>query len=143
MQCVMPTFPSAGLSKERPARFGPRTASFSRCVSLHVLDPRMATFDDGRSMQERMLAGDLYLADDPEIAESRLRTRELMNRYNTTPVRATTEQRRLLEELLGSFGQDSEIRPPLYVDNGWQISIGARCFSNFGLVALDVATISI
>jgi hypothetical protein len=25
---------------------------------------------DGRSMRERMLAGDLYLADDPEIAEA-------------------------------------------------------------------------
>lgn len=103
----------------------------------------MDTSDDGRSMHERMLAGDLYLTDDPEILESRRRTTELMERYNATTAGDGFERRRLLQALLGSFGADSEIRPPLYVDNGWQITIGARCFANFGLVALDVAPITI
>ncbi|WP_308259108.1 sugar O-acetyltransferase [Pseudonocardia sp. H11422] len=35
------------------------------------------------------------------------------------------------------------IRPPLFCDYGYQIHIGARVFVNFGLVALDVATITI
>jgi len=35
------------------------------------------------------------------------------------------------------------IRPPLYCDLGYQITIGARVFVNFGLVALDVAKITI
>ena len=34
-------------------------------------------------------------------------------------------------------------RPPLYCDYGWQLRVGVRTFINFGLVALDVATITI
>jgi maltose O-acetyltransferase len=37
----------------------------------------------------------------------------------------------------------SEIRPPFYCDYGSQVSMGARSFANFGLVALDPAPIVI
>ncbi len=94
-------------------------------------------------MRERMLAGDLYIADDPEIAEQSSRAQGLMESFNATSARAGTERRRLLEELLGSVGEGTEIRSPLYVDYGTYIRIGARCFANFGLVALDVAPITI
>jgi maltose O-acetyltransferase len=103
----------------------------------------MAAENDTRSMRERMLAGDPYLADDPEIAEAIARTLDLTAAYNATSARATTRRRRLLEELLGAIGEGTEIRPPLFVDYGSNIRIGARCFANFGLVALDVAAITI
>ena len=98
---------------------------------------------DRRSMRERMLAGDLYIADDPELAEAHHAAMDLMDAYNATSVRQGALRRRLLEELLGSVGEGTEIRPPLYVDYGTHISVGARCFANFGLVALDVASIVI
>ena len=88
-----------------------------------------------------MLAGEFYIADDPELEEQNRRALSLVEAYNVTSVRARDERRRLLEELLGSIGEGTEIRPPLYVDYGSQITIGARCFANFGLVALDVAKI--
>jgi len=94
-------------------------------------------------MRERMLAGDLYIADDPELAERNLRAMDLMEAFNATPARAGDERRRLLGDLLGAVGEGTEIRPPLYVDYGAHLTIGARCFANFGLVALDVAPISI
>lgn len=94
-------------------------------------------------MLERMRAGDLYIADDPEIAELNLRAMDLTEAYNSTPARAVKERRRILEELLGSIGEGTEIRAPLHVDYGSQMTIGSRCFVNFGLVALDVAPISI
>lgn len=94
-------------------------------------------------MRERMLAGDLYIADDPEIEELSRRAHALMTAYDATTPRQGPLRRRLLEELLGSLGDETEIRPPLYVDFGVHISIGARCFVNFGLMALDVAPISI
>ncbi|WP_240619667.1 sugar O-acetyltransferase [Blastococcus sp. TF02-8] len=103
----------------------------------------MATQDDDRSMRERMLAGDLYLADDPEIAEQSARALDLADAYNATSARQGPLRRRLLEELLGAIGEGTEIRPPLRVDYGSNIRIGARCFANFGLVALDVAAITI
>ncbi|MGY1832453.1 sugar O-acetyltransferase [Geodermatophilus sp. SYSU D01180] len=99
--------------------------------------------DDGRTMRERMLAGDLYVADDPELAEENAAALDLVAAYNATSVRQRPLRRELLGRLLGAVGEDTEIRPPLYVDYGSRIRIGARCFANFGLVALDVAAITI
>ena len=98
---------------------------------------------DPRTMRERMLAGDLYTADDPELRAAGTRALDLADAYNATTVRQGPLRRRLLEELLGSVGEGTEIRPPLLVDYGSSIRIGARCFANFGLVALDVAPITI
>jgi maltose O-acetyltransferase len=103
----------------------------------------MALTDDTRSMRERMLAGDLYIADDPDLAEASSRALDLAAAYNATSVRQAALRRSLLDELLGSVGEGTEIRPPFHVDYGSHISMGARCFANFGLIALDVAPISI
>ncbi|GAB2865909.1 sugar O-acetyltransferase [Myroides odoratimimus subsp. xuanwuensis] len=90
-----------------------------------------------------MLSGALYQADDAELGEAICRAQDLTDAYNATGVRQGDERRRLLEELLGSVGADVEIRPPLRVDYGTQLSIGARTFANFGLVALDCAAITV
>ncbi|GAB3308900.1 sugar O-acetyltransferase [Geodermatophilus aquaeductus] len=99
--------------------------------------------DDDRTMRERMLAGDPYIADDPEIGEASAAALDLVAAYNATSVRQRPLRRHLLEQLLGAVGEDTEIRPPLYVDYGSNLRIGARSFANFGLVALDVAAITI
>lgn len=52
-------------------------------------------------------------------------------------------RRELLEQILGAVGEDVEIRPPFHVDYGTNIRIGARTFVNFGLMALDVADITL
>lgn len=98
---------------------------------------------DTRSARERMLAGELYIADDPEIAELHLRAQDITQAYNATPARDRRTRRRLLESLLGAVGEGTEIRSPLYVDYGAHIRMGARCFANFGFVALDVCEIVI
>ncbi|NMO50014.1 sugar O-acetyltransferase [Actinoplanes sp. TBRC 11911] len=94
-------------------------------------------------MRERMLAGDLYIADDPELAAQSLRAMDLTDAFNATSARDPEQRRRLLTELLGEVGEGVEIRPPLRVDYGSHIRIGAGTFANFGLIALDVAPISI
>ena len=99
--------------------------------------------DDSRTQRERMLAGDLYIADDPELAADALRARRLLDEFNRTAADGPTSGAGSSSELLGAFGADSEIRPPFYCDYGYQIRIGARTFVNFGLVALDVAAITI
>ncbi len=101
------------------------------------------THGDDRTQRERLLAGDLYNADDPEIAEDLLRAMRLVEEYNRSPADAGADRRRILAVLLGAFGADSEIRPPLYCDFGYHLRVGARTFVNFGLMALDVAPIVI
>lgn len=95
------------------------------------------------SMRERMLAGDRYRADDPEIAADHQRAMALVEAFNASPAVDPAHRRRLLTALLGAFGEGSEIRPPFHCDYGHQISFGARTFANFGLIVLDVATVTV
>jgi len=99
--------------------------------------------DDARSMRERMLAGDLYIADDPAIGEMSMRAQGLTHRLNQADPNDHALRRALLTELLGAFGEDSEIRPPFRCDYGSQTYVGARTFANWGLVSLDVAEVHI
>ncbi|MFK4151937.1 sugar O-acetyltransferase [Streptomyces fungicidicus] len=99
--------------------------------------------NDPRTNLERMLAGDLYIADDPEIARRQQRAMRLAARYTAAYPENPTEARTTLTELLASVGEDVDVRPPLYVDYGSNISIGARTFVNYHLTALDVARITI
>jgi maltose O-acetyltransferase len=97
----------------------------------------------GRSQRERMLAGELYIADDPQLAADNQRALTLTSQFNASDPADAEKRLALLRELLGSVGEGTEIRPPLYCDYGYQTHIGARTFINFGCVLLDVATITI
>jgi maltose O-acetyltransferase len=108
---------------------------------VHMSGPIPA--GDDRTQRDRMLAGELYLADDPELTEAHRRAMRLIDQYNRTAADGTVDRHRILGELLGAFGVDSNVRPPLYCDYGTHLRIGARTFVNFGLVALDVAPITI
>lgn len=97
-----------------------------------------------RSHRDRMLAGELYRwGDDPQLAVEIGRAAGLLHRFNTSAPGDGRLRHQLLGELLGGLGEDVEIRPPLYVDYGYQIHVGPRTFANYGLVALDVAAITI
>ncbi|MBQ0876696.1 sugar O-acetyltransferase [Streptomyces rochei] len=98
---------------------------------------------DPRTQLERMRAGDLYIADDPEIARMQQRAVRLAARYQAAYAQDPDAARPVLEELLGSLGAEAHVRPPLYVDYGSNITIGARTFVNYNLTALDVAAVTI
>ena len=90
-----------------------------------------------------MLRGELYIADDPELAADHARAQELLERYNVTRHTEQDERDRLLRELLGEVGDGVVVKPPFRCDYGSQISIGARTFVNYGCVILDVAAVRI
>ncbi|MEV8593331.1 sugar O-acetyltransferase [Streptomyces sp. NPDC052012] len=98
---------------------------------------------DPRTNFERMLAGDLYIADDPEIARRQQHAVQLAARYQAAYAEDAGTARPILAELLGRLGDEAYVRPPLYVDYGSNITIGARTFVNYNLTALDVAAITI
>ncbi|MFJ4222958.1 sugar O-acetyltransferase [Microbacterium sp. NPDC089695] len=98
---------------------------------------------DPRTNRERMLAGDLYIGDDPELAARSARAARLADLYERQTLSGDPAARGWLEDLIGDLGEGVVIRPPLHVDYGDHISIGARTFVNLGLTALDVARITI
>jgi maltose O-acetyltransferase len=93
-------------------------------------------------MRERMLAGEPYLFDESLDADTR-RCRALLRTINDATPDQDAERDAALTELLGSFGEHSNIRPPFRCEYGYQIHVGDRVFANFGLVCLDVAPITI
>lgn len=98
---------------------------------------------DDRSNRERMLAGDLYIADDPENARLAQRGLALADAYHRATVAGDPGAHALLADLLGTLGPGAYVKPPLFVDYGENIHIGDRTFVNYHLVALDVAPIRI
>ncbi len=93
--------------------------------------------------REKMLAGQLYLASDPELAAARRRARALTRQYNDTAEEDEAERFRLLQELLGSVGAGTFIELPFRCDYGTYITVGERFYANFGCVILDCAPVRI
>ncbi|TXS44823.1 sugar O-acetyltransferase [Streptomyces sp. t39] len=98
---------------------------------------------DPRTHHERMLAGDPYIADDPEIAREAQRAVRLAAAYQAAYTEDAGAAQPIIEELIGELGAGAHIRPPLFVDYGSRISVGERTFVNVNLTALDVAPITI
>ncbi|MCC2274247.1 sugar O-acetyltransferase [Streptomyces sp. ET3-23] len=93
--------------------------------------------------KQRMLAGDWYLPDDPELRADTERRIALCAAYDAAATAGPAERTKILEQLLGSVDATVRIRPPFHCDFGYHISIGARTFVNFGAVFLDAAPITV
>ncbi|GAA1579569.1 sugar O-acetyltransferase [Dermacoccus profundi] len=93
-------------------------------------------------MRERMLAGELYIADDPVLGEESARAQSLAHRYNTMDPTDSAGRRAVMEELLGAFGEDSEV-PPVPLRLRLQHDDRNRTFANWNLTSLDVARVTI
>jgi maltose O-acetyltransferase len=94
-------------------------------------------------MKQRMQRGELYVADDPELAADFARGQALVERYNALPHTRQDERDRVLRELLGEVGEGVVVRTDFRCEYGTPISIGAGTFINYGCVMLDVAPIRI
>jgi maltose O-acetyltransferase len=96
-----------------------------------------------RAQKERMLAGELYDAMDPELVADRRLAATLLQAYNASHPDEAAGRTSLLRDLLGSVGANAVLRPPFQCDYGYNIHLGRDVFVNFGAVFLDVARIEI
>jgi maltose O-acetyltransferase len=99
--------------------------------------------DPMRSEREKMLAGELYDALDPELVAGRERARDLCQELNATREADAEGRRRILRELFGAGGDSVWMQPPFYCDYGTNIELGERVFFNFNCVVLDVCPVRI
>jgi maltose O-acetyltransferase len=95
------------------------------------------------SEREKMLAGELYDALDPELVEARSRARDLCHSLNTSRESDDKLRRRLCTELFGKGGDTVWMQPPFFCDYGSNIELGERVFFNFNCIVLDVCTVRI
>src|SRR5690606_17976999 len=103
---------------------------------------RTSTEKAMRSEKSKMLAGELYTADDPEIAADLRRTSQWLERYNAAAARPVEERHAMLGEIFAAVGEGAVIRPPFFCDYGSNISLGRGVFLNFNCVILDVVAVS-
>jgi maltose O-acetyltransferase len=94
-------------------------------------------------MKDRMLRGDLYIADDSDLAADFARAQGLLERYNATLHSEQDEREAILRELLGRVGDGVHIRAPFRCEYGTRVSIGDGTFLNYDCLMLDVAPITI
>lgn len=94
--------------------------------------------------KEKMLAGEVYNAADPELIGELMVTREVLYEFNTLRPSESERMKEILKGLLGHVGDnDFLINQPFRCDYGKQISVGKRFFANFNFVVLDEARVTI
>src|SRR4051795_3000957 len=93
--------------------------------------------------REKMLAGQLYDALDPELVAQRYRVRELCQQLNIEQDSNDERRRQLCKQIFGKGGDSVWMQPPFFCDYGGNIELGERVFFNFNCVVLDVCRVRI
>ena len=96
-----------------------------------------------QSEKQKMLAGELYHANDPELEADRSTAAAWIVRYNAALSASDGDRHAMLRERLAEVGDGAVIRPPFHCDYGYNIRIGPGVFINFNCVVLDVVAVTI
>jgi maltose O-acetyltransferase len=96
-----------------------------------------------KTEKEKMLAGELYDATDPQLSDERLKARLLIKALNDTREDETEKRSQILKDLIPDAGPGLWLQPPFYCDYGSNIKIGEKVFFNFNCIVLDVMQVTI
>lgn len=96
-----------------------------------------------KSVKEKMVAGEPYYANSPELGPLRLQAQRSCYRYNQIDPKNFKERKSLLKSLFGKTTAMFHVEQPFYCDYGFNIEIGHNFFSNYHLTILDGAPVKI
>ncbi|MDL2279608.1 sugar O-acetyltransferase [Desulfovibrio sp. OttesenSCG-928-G11] len=96
-----------------------------------------------KSEKEKMIAGELYDASDPQLVTERMRASDLCRDLSWMRPSDLEARKALLEQLLPHAGAGLFVTPPFFCDYGWNIRVGRNFYCNSGCVILDPAPVSI
>lgn len=94
-----------------------------------------------KTEKEKMIAGELYFANDPELVADRMFARsqsQIINQAESAELRS-----QLLKETFGRTGEKIYMEPVINFDYGYNIFVGENFYANFNCTFLDVSTIEI
>ena len=92
--------------------------------------------------KEKMLAGEIYDACNPELLNELNAVKVLCQQYNNLLPTDFAARNKMLQQMLGQADADTLINQPFYCDYGKQIRVGKRFFANFCLTVLDEALVT-
>ena len=90
---------------------------------------------------DKMISGQLYNAEVPELAAMRRRAAELCHNLALLSPAQTEERAALLRELLGQVDETCTINPGFRCDYGSNIRLGSYFYANYNCVILDCAPV--
>lgn len=93
--------------------------------------------------KQKMLAGQLYDAQDSELTRERVHAHGLTRILNDTLENEQAKRHALLTQLLGSVGSGIFVEPPFYCDYGYNIHVGDNFYANFDCLILDAGEVRI
>lgn len=96
-----------------------------------------------KTEREKMLAGELYDALEPDLVRARDRARDLCQILNASRDGDRELRRDLLLKIFGKGGDTAWLQPPFFCDYGSNIQLGERVFFNFNCTILDVCKVII
>lgn len=96
-----------------------------------------------KTEKEKMLAGELYQAFGPELANERLNAKRLCRNFNALTEDLLEERRAVLKELLGTCPSGTYIESTFRCDYGYNIHLGENFYANYDLIILDVCRVTI
>lgn len=91
--------------------------------------------------KEKMMSGELYDANDKELAEERLRCKDMCHEYNQLMPSRVKEQETLIKKIFGRTGQSICVTAPFWCDYGYNIEAGEKFYTNHNCVILDAAKV--
>jgi len=96
-----------------------------------------------RSEKEKMLAGEVFAVNDPELLRERAWARKQVEAFNRLGESDPHASQTLIKTLLGATGANVEIHPTFRCDYGKNLFVGEDFFANYDCTILDVAPIHI
>jgi len=94
--------------------------------------------------KEKAKAGLLYNNNyDKELIKERVTCQSKCQKYNTIKVEDLETRTAQIKNIIGKIGKDFLIEQPFRCDFGYNIEIGNNFFSNYNLVILDEAKVTI
>lgn len=96
-----------------------------------------------KTEKEKMLAGEMYRADDPILLKEREEARRKVRIYNQTLESEQEKRMKLIKDLLGSTGENITMEPNIRFDYGYNTYVGENFYANFDCTILDVCEVHI
>lgn len=93
--------------------------------------------------EERIFAGKLFASEVPELVKKKEKAHRLSQEFNKLYEEDTDERRKILEDLLGSIGENVLMLGPVHFHYGCHTTIGNGCFMNFNFTVQDDAKVTI
>ncbi len=93
--------------------------------------------------KEKMLAGQVYDATDPELLRELNENKDRIHEYNMLRPSDSAAKEEMIRSILGKAGKDVIVNQPFYCDYGANIEVGDGFFSNFNFTVLDEAKVLI